>query len=155
MKQFLFFILITGSLVSCAPENIGRQAVVPASISNVQTPEGEFNIITSLLILEDSVLTWTDCSKQRVLNPNSIEGESTYYDQWTCNTPYQWYKLYKGVLITDEGDLIEVGFLSTNYLSVRDLKQNNNGTYIKVRTLNNIQVKKVPGYELQKVFIYE
>jgi len=155
MKQFLFFILVVGSLTSCAPDNIGRQAVMPASISNTQTPEGQFRVVTSFLLLEDSVQTWTDCYKQRVLQRDSKEGIDTFYDQWSCETPAQWYHMYKGVIITEDESLVEVGFLSKKYLTIYNLEQNGEGTFVKVKARTDIQVSPVPGYELQKVFVYE
>lgn len=156
MRKLFFVLIATVGLffTSCQPDMTGRKAIVPASLENVQTPN-EFEIVTSLVLIQDSILTWTNCSKQRVLNPNSIEGESAYYDQWTCNTPYKWFKLYKGVLITNEGSLLDVGFLSQNQLTINDLTQNENGTFIRVKSVNNIQVREVPGYNLNKIFIYE
>lgn len=155
MRNLIFIAAIAGLfLTSCQPDTVGRKAVMPATLENVQTPD-EFEIVTSLLLIQDSVLTWSNCSKQRVLNPNSIEGESVYYDQWDCTTPHGWYKLYKGVLITNEGTLLDVGFLSKEELTINDLSQNNSGTFITVKTTNNIQVKKTPGYNLNKIFIYE
>lgn len=156
MKQFLFFILVIGSLVSCAPDNISRQVIVPASIETIQTPNSEFEIVTSLLLVEDSVLTWTGCYNERVLSNSGVdEKQATYYDKWVCPTPYKYFKLYKGVLITEDQSIVEVGFLSDRLLLYSDLEQNQHGTFIKVKALNNIQVKNVPGYSLTKIFIHE
>lgn len=155
MKKVFPFLIFAGLFFSsCQSDMVGRKAVMPASLETIQTPE-RFEIVTSLLLLEDSVLTWTNCSKERVLDPNSIEGESIYYDRWTCNTPHGWYKMYKGVLVTNEGNLLDVGFLSKDELTINNLSQNENGTFIQVKSMNNIQVNKIPGYNLNKIFVYE
>lgn len=156
MRNLIFIAAIAGLfLTSCQPDTVGRKAVIPATLENVQTPD-EFEIVTSLLLIQDSVLTWTNCSKERVLQPVEIEDKSVkYYDQWTCTTPHGWYKLYKGVLITNEGTLLDVGFLSKEELTINDLNQNDTGTFIRVKTTDNVQVKKTPGYSLNKIFIYE
>lgn len=149
---FSFSLFLLFLIFSCAPES-AHKAILPASLENTNL-EQEFNIVTRLVLIQDSVKTWTNCHETEFPKVDKFD-ELSWEQKYKCNTFCGYYFLYKGVLITEQGQLVEVGFLSPKELYSSCLLYDEIGSYVKVRTLKDVQVSNVPGYNLSKILMYD
>ncbi len=157
MKK-LFFLVLLVPFISCQPDTISRQVVVPATLETVKTHQEGFNVVTTLQLLKDSVAVWSNC---KIVQDEVMSDKTDFIhkvDRTVCSKYEGIYYAYKGVLIAElDGTQtpLEIVFISKSLLGKDDLIDDGIGTYIKVRAVQNFELTNWPSNTSDKIFVYE
>lgn len=156
MKKIFYCIIVLSVFTSCQRDVVTRQIVVPATFENLNVDNQEFNVVTTLNLVRDSVKVWTHCRMGKVPVVNLKTDFVHEIDQAVCTEFKGFYRIYKGILISEfDGNqsITEICFLSKDILNNDNLLKSNLGTFIKVKSVEDLKLDYYPENLSDKLFI--
>lgn len=131
---------------------------IPVTVQELFQNDQRFPVVTSLLVIEDSVRTWVNCTQQEMPVQDKKTDYTRIETQYNCTRFNGYYTMYKGVFVLrnnkHEDELFEVGFLSHRKLTKDDLSFDEETPTVLVTVNDRIQIEARPGVALVKTLMY-